>query len=129
MKNNRGSVTIFLTILLVPMLIISGVFVDVGRYQLAKAYVSNAADLTLRSHLANYDSALKEVYGLFAISQKEQGSEANATYSEYFKDNLGMDQDEYMIFLNYIWNKVKMVLMVLFQYMELNKVHLQQQVC
>lgn len=100
MKKNRGSVTIFLTILLVPMLIISGVFVDVGRYQLAKAYVSNAADLTLRSNLANYDSALKEVYGLFAISQKAQGNDANALYSEYFKDNLGMNQEkEYMDFL------------------------------
>ena len=98
MKKEHGSVTIFLTILLVPMLIVAGVFVDVGRYQLSKAAVSSAADLTLRSYLANYDTALKEVYGLYAVSQKNEQNR-NKIYADYFDDNLGWNHKEGMDFL------------------------------
>lgn len=98
MKKDHGSVTIFLTILLVPMLIVAGVFVDVGRYQLSKAAVSSAADLTLRSYLANYDTALKEVYGLYAVSQKDEQNR-NKIYADYFDDNLGWNHKEGMDFL------------------------------
>lgn len=98
MRKEHGSVTIFLTILLVPMLIVAGVFVDVGRYQLSKAAVTSAADLTLRSYLANYDTALKEVYGLYAVSQKDEGNR-NSLYASYFDDNLGWNDQDSMDFL------------------------------
>ncbi|MEE1465887.1 MAG: DUF5702 domain-containing protein [Clostridium sp.] len=98
MRKEHGSVTIFLTILLVPMLIVAGVFVDVGRYQLSKAAVTSAADLTLRSYLANYDTALKEVYGLYAVSQKDEGNQ-NSLYASYFDDNLGWNDQDSMDFL------------------------------
>lgn len=68
-KRNRGAVSIFLIIVLVPMLIVSSIFVDVGRLKLAKAVAESAGDLTLNTALTNYDAVLKDMYGLFAASQ------------------------------------------------------------
>lgn len=65
----KGSVSIFLVIILVPMLAISALFVDAGKMRLSEGLVSSAADLALNSAMANYDSKLKDFYGLFATAQ------------------------------------------------------------
>lgn len=65
----RGSVSIFLVIILVPMLVVSSLFVDAGKMSLSEGLVASAADLALNSAMANYDSKLKDFYGLFATAQ------------------------------------------------------------
>lgn len=65
----RGAVSIFLIIVMVPMLVVSSIFVDTGRIQLARAVAASAGDLTLNTALTDYDSVLKDMYGLFATSQ------------------------------------------------------------
>lgn len=84
--SNRGSISIFLTIILVPMLMISGVLVDAARYQLARGMVSSAGDLAMNAALANYDTVLKDVYGLFAMSQTE--GELQKNLEDYFVNTL-----------------------------------------
>ena len=68
-KRIKGSISIFLVIIMVPMMCLSGLIVDGSRVELAKASMSSAGDLTMNSALANYDTVLKDVYGLFAMSQ------------------------------------------------------------
>ena len=69
MNKNKGAVSIFLVIVLVPMMVVSSIFVDMSRVQLAKSVATSAGDLTLNTALTNYDAILKDMYGLFATSQ------------------------------------------------------------
>ena len=85
-KRIQGSVSIFLVIIMVPMICISGLIVDGSRAELAKASVSSAGDLTMNAALANYDTVLKDVYGLFAMSQTADDLSANLY--NYFADTL-----------------------------------------
>lgn len=85
-KRIKGSISIFLVIIMVPMLCVSGLLVDGSRVELAKSSVSSAGDLTMNSALANYDTVLKDVYGLFAMSQSTEDLQNNLY--KYFTDTL-----------------------------------------
>ena len=69
MNSCKGAISIFLVIVLVPMLVLSSIFVDMSRLKLAKSVSESSGNLTLNTALTNYDAVLKEMYGLFATSQ------------------------------------------------------------
>ena len=83
---NKGSISIFLVIILVPMLTISGIIVDSSRIKLGRGVASSAVDLTLNTALTHYDSVLKEIYGLFAMSQTVEDLDKNL--EAYFKKTI-----------------------------------------
>jgi len=56
MRNTRGAISIFLVIVLVPMMIFSSIYVDMSRINLARSVATSAGDLTLNSALTNYQS-------------------------------------------------------------------------
>ncbi|MDO4802418.1 MAG: hypothetical protein Q4A15_09665, partial [Prevotellaceae bacterium] len=56
-------------IVLVPMLVLSSIFVDMSRIKLAESVAKSSGELTLNTALTNYDAVLKDMYGLFATSQ------------------------------------------------------------
>lgn len=68
-RKQKGAVSIFLVIILVPMLTISSVFVDVSKVALSRSVINSAGDLALNTALTNYDTVLKDMYGLFATAQ------------------------------------------------------------
>jgi len=82
------------------MLTLSGIIIDYARINLAKSMISSTGDLAMNSALADYDSVLQDVYGLFAISQLEDDPEAalQRNVHEYFENTLInndiMTQDE-----------------------------------
>ena len=55
---NRGAVTVFLTLVLVPTIVFAAVFTDVSRVQYSKAMAESAADLALDSLISRYDEDL-----------------------------------------------------------------------
>ena len=63
MKQTRGAISIFLVIVLLPMMTLASVFVDSARIQLANSMAESAGDLTLNTALTNYDSEMKNLYG------------------------------------------------------------------
>lgn len=65
----KGAFTVFLILILVPMLVISEIMIDASRMMLARTVAYSAADLALNTALTNYDSVLKDMYGLFSVSQ------------------------------------------------------------
>lgn len=69
MYKNKGAISIFLVIVMVPMLVVSSIFVDMSRINLAKSVAESSGELTLNTALTNYDAVLKDMYGLFATSQ------------------------------------------------------------
>ena len=68
-KNTKGAVSIFLVIILVPMMTVSSLFVDASKVKLAMGVAESAGDLTLNTALTDYDTMLKDMYGLFATAQ------------------------------------------------------------
>lgn len=65
MKNQRGSVTVMLLLVLSCILIAVMVVVEAGRLRMAKEQAQRAVDQAAFSALASYDQDLKDGYGLF----------------------------------------------------------------
>lgn len=87
-KRIQGSISVLLVIILLPMMTFSAIIVDISRINMAKQMMSSAGDLTMNTALANYDTILKDVYGLFAMSQidgmdnEKLGTELNKYFAK-----------------------------------------------
>ncbi|MDO4779290.1 MAG: hypothetical protein Q4A42_07020, partial [Tissierellia bacterium] len=66
MKKNRGVISIFISLILVPIMVLSMLTVDIAKLEYARSIVENSNELALQSVLSRFDSNLKNVYGLFA---------------------------------------------------------------
>lgn len=80
----RGSVSIFMALVISPILSITLVLVEAARYQQAMESMQEIVDVSAFSALANYDSYLDERFGLVATSQDE---EISAQFSKYMGAN------------------------------------------
>lgn len=65
----KGSVSIFLVIIMVPVIVVCTIFIDVSRIKLAQGLATSSADLALNSVLTQYDTELADYYGLMASCQ------------------------------------------------------------
>ena len=63
-KKTKGVISIFLVIILVPMLTASSLFVDISKMVLAHSVAESAADLSLNTVMTHFDKKLNEYYGL-----------------------------------------------------------------
>ncbi len=80
-KYVRGAVSVFLVMILVPCILVSSIFVDLGRVYMSKSVSQSTADLALNSLLTNYDADLSEWYGMIASCQDiEQFYEISAEF-------------------------------------------------
>lgn len=89
-KRIQGSISILLVIVLLPMTTFSAVIVEISRINMAKQMMSSAGDLAMNTALANYDTILKDVYGLFAMSQAEgmDNEQLGIELNKYFAKTL-----------------------------------------
>lgn len=69
--NCRGAVTVMVTLLLIPAILISGTGVDLARLYAAKSALQDANLLAANSALAQYDALLQDLYGLFGVMQSD----------------------------------------------------------
>ena len=79
---NKGAVTVFLTLVLVPTIVFAAVFTDVSRVQYSKAMAQSAADLALDSLISRYDEDLEQYYGMVASCQNIEDFYSKTT--DYF---------------------------------------------
>ncbi len=68
----QGSVTIFLLIIMLPMLIFSFSVMDLCKIFMAKSVQESSADLALNAALTSYDKVLKDMYGIMATSSSQK---------------------------------------------------------
>lgn len=68
-----GAITVFLSIILAAILVLTCVFVEAARIRSGETQVQDAVDLSSNSILADYNSILKEMFGLMAISDNDPG--------------------------------------------------------
>lgn len=71
LKNTKGAVTIFVTLLLIPAILVSGSAVDLARIYTARSIVQDANQLASNSLLTQYDALLQDIYGLYGIMQSD----------------------------------------------------------
>jgi hypothetical protein len=86
----RGSINVFVAIMLIPTVAFTGFMVDFARIRMMGAQVHNAADLGASSAISYYDGLLKDVYGLFAVSQD---GKAEKFVVDYVRSSLGLGED------------------------------------
>ena len=82
-EKTRGSVSIFLILVLLPIYTCVYLAVDCVRYEAAKSKVYGALSLAGNGALNDYDLTLKQQYGLFVMgrSQSEYEEELSALFS------------------------------------------------
>lgn len=71
LKDNRGAVTVFVTLLLIPAMLVSGTAVDLARIHTARGILQDANQLASNSILTQYDAMLQDIYGLFAVMEDD----------------------------------------------------------
>jgi len=71
LKNTKGAVTVFVTVLLIPAILISGTAVDLTRIYTARSVLQDANVLAANSVLSQYDALLHDLYGLFGIAKND----------------------------------------------------------
>ncbi len=106
-ERTKGAVSVFLIMIMLPMMLFSWLMIDSARIKLATARVVNATDLTINTALSNYDNILKDMYGLFAMSQSKE--ELFENLDEYYTRNLqvaGLDEDTASYLSNNIINNL-----------------------
>ena len=79
---SRGSVTVLLALLLVPILVLTGLFVDGGRAVLTRPVVRSAEQLVVNDVLAQHEEKLRSVLGLLAVIDDEKLDESARTLLE-----------------------------------------------
>lgn len=82
----RGAISVFLIIVLVPMLTCASLLVDLSRIRLAESVAASSGDLALNTALTNYDAVLKNMYGLFATSQNSE--ELFNNLEDYYRQSI-----------------------------------------
>lgn len=86
-KKVKGSISLFMSMILLLLIILEGFLIDGSKVLAAKSLMSNAGDLSMNAGLTYYDEALRDIYGLFAISATEADLKENLAI--HFKKTLG----------------------------------------
>lgn len=101
-KRTRGAVSVFLVMILVPCIVVTSVFVDLGRVHMSKSMAYSASDLALNSLLTNYDADLNEWYGMVTSCQNiEEFYEVSAQFFLRTISSRGLSDDEIFLLSDY----------------------------
>lgn len=87
LKRSRGSITVFVALILVPTVFFSGFLVDLARLKLYGNQAVMTADNYGEAVLTQYDNLLKELYGLFAVTQDTDGVKALDELQKYMQSS------------------------------------------
>lgn len=82
---NQGVITAFVTLIMVPVVVFTGIFVDMSRFKFCSSQAIMAADSYSEGVLSIYNNILKELYGLYAISTHEKGKVLIDAMDDYAK--------------------------------------------
>ena len=82
-RKSRGIITVFVTLIMVPVVMFTGIFVDAARIKLYSSQAAMAADSYGEVVLSEYDNLLKDLYGLFSVTQNATGLQAIKDLAEY----------------------------------------------
>lgn len=76
MMRLKGSITVFISIILAILIAFCGVVVDLSRFRLGEKHARAAVQLSVQSALTQYNAPLKENYGIWVLGKSEDELEA-----------------------------------------------------
>lgn len=83
----KGALSLFLCILLTPMLTLASALIEFSRYQNVVELLNEIMDASGLSALANYDEYIEDRFGFLAVSQ---GTDINEAYKTSINKNTGI---------------------------------------
>ncbi|MBR6617722.1 MAG: hypothetical protein IKL00_07620 [Oscillospiraceae bacterium] len=86
MRRAKGSISIFLCIILLPMVTYSTMIIDASRMQVARTSIATAGDLAMNAALSEYEKVLQDMYGLFVLTENQESFENQL--QAYFTETL-----------------------------------------
>jgi len=104
MKKEKGSVTIFLIIIIAAVFFFNAVLIDYARVMAANKQAEAATKAVVRSAMAGFDSKLLHSYGLFAHDLTEQEMEQLIT--DILQGNMVENESGYFRFVDTQFDKV-----------------------
>lgn len=66
---NKGTISVFLSLILLPVILVAGLTVDASRIYLAKVVISDAGEMAMNAGLAQYNEELHDEYGLLVMEE------------------------------------------------------------
>jgi len=69
--NTKGAVTVFVTLLLIPAILVSGTAVDLARIHTARSILQDANQLAANSALTQYNALLYDLYGVMGVAKDD----------------------------------------------------------
>lgn len=103
----KGSITIYLVIVFMSMLMLFGLFIDLARIKIAQNQIRRVANASMRSVLAEYDTAFRSSYGLFGTGERDFGKE----FKTYVEANLSYDRQQNFTLLNLKYESTQLELL------------------
>ena len=87
LKRTKGSITVLVALIMMPTVFFTSFLVDLARLKLYGNQAVMVADNYGETALTYYDNVLKELYGLFAITQDQEALEALNGLDAYIKSS------------------------------------------
>lgn len=93
LQNNKGMVTILLSLILIPIMSLSSLMMEIGRAVSAKELVKEAEKSSIMSLMACYEKTLLEDYGITGVhyTSNEDLNRQFLEYMNFNSDNEGSD--------------------------------------
>ncbi|MBR5508469.1 MAG: hypothetical protein IKV59_00280 [Lachnospiraceae bacterium] len=66
---NKGAISVFLTLILLPVLLLGGLTTDAARIYTSKVVISDAGEMAMNAGLAQYEETLHDEYGLLVMEK------------------------------------------------------------
>ena len=82
-ENTKGGVTVFICLILIPVLMFTGLMIDFARIKLYHAEAASVSASYADAVLSQYDEMLYNVYGLLAVTQDEEAIKSLDVIREY----------------------------------------------
>lgn len=92
-KSWHGAITIYLSIILSSVILLSGILMDIVRIRAAEVQLRRAVNTAAESALAGYHTKLKEDYGLFALHNNDS-AQLEETIRSYLGKNLLLESEK-----------------------------------
>ncbi|MBQ8509981.1 MAG: hypothetical protein IJ493_08760 [Clostridia bacterium] len=90
---SNGSITVMVTLIMVPTMVVTGFMVDLARLKLYGNQALMTADNYGEAVLSVYDNLLKDLYGLFAVSQSQKGIDALNALDDYISSSFNPNEN------------------------------------
>lgn len=83
---NNGTISVFLCLILLPVILVGGMTVDASRIALSKVVISDAGEMAMNAGLAQYNEELHDEYGLLVMDQSPEAM--SGQLEEFFNTSL-----------------------------------------